>query len=589
MKPAYSAALAAGLLLSSVLGGAIAHAQAGKTVVIGMGQEPDRLIKSTMFVGQLVSNLTYDQLVGVDDRMQSFAQLAADVPSIENGMAQFVGDGGDKHLEVTFPLRQGVTWSDGTPFTADDVVYFFNFIMNPASGWDTSMEEKIKSADKIDDYTVKFTWLSANEARAMDPTKYANQGTDPVIDPLYFFGLNIDGQGVYPAHKLREIVGDDPRHAANISAYENSDLSRNPVGTGPYTLTSWEPGVALTFQSRGVKLPNRFLGTGPGGAPGVDTVVFRIIPAKDTNLAALEAGEIQVVTSDVLDVGDSQTLDTMPNVRPQYVPGTTWEHLTLNLDTSILSDKNVRQAIAYGLNRQELVDIILYGKSEPAASQIPSWSWAFNPDVPRYEYNPSKADELLTQSGWLKGADGIRVKNGQRLSLKYWSTPSAFRPRNLPLVKNQLQQIGVEMNVEFVPASVYFDAKAASPQSLSARQFDVAEFAWVGGYDPGADSMFTNHSKNIPSKENGHRGGNYAGFRHNYNDLLLEQGASSLDTAFRRNAYGEAQNIWMSDLPIIPLFLRPVTGASSASLQNFRVAMSSTGETWNVEQWDLAG
>lgn len=583
MKRAFSAALTAGLLLSSVAGTSVGYAQAGKSIVIGMGQEPDRIYNSTMFVTSLVANLVYDNLLAVDDRMQAYPSLAAQIPTLENGLATFTGEGGDRRLEVTFPLRQGITWSDGTPFTADDVVYFWRLMMNPQSGYDTSLEGKVSDVVKLDDYTVKFVWLSANEAKAKDPQTYANQGTDPVIDPLYFFGLFDNPDGIQPRHKLAEVVAGDPMTSPDVTNLDNSDLARNPVGTGPYVLSSWEPGVALTFTSRGEALPQR------QGRPNIDTVVFRIIPAKDTNLAALEAGEVQVVTTDVLDVGDSSTLDAMPGIQAQYVQGTVWEHLTFNYANPFLADRNVRQAIGYGVNRQELVDVLLFGKSQPATSQIPSWSWAFNPDVQRYEYNPGLADQLLRASGWEPGPDGIRVKDGQRLSLKYWSTPSAFRPRLLPLVKDQLAQIGIEMNVELIPASVYFSGKGDSPQSLSARQFDVAEFAWVGGYDPGADSTYSMHSKNIPSKENNYRGGNYGGFRHNYNDVLLNQGTSSLDQEFRRIVYAQVQQIWMSELPVLPLFLRPVTGAATANLVNFRVSMTSSGETWNVEQWDLVG
>ncbi len=583
MKRAFSAALTAGLLLGSLAGSTVGHAQAGKSIVIGMGQEPDRIYNSTMFVTSLVSNLVYDNLVDVDDRMQAFPKLAADIPTIENGLAVFVGDGADRHLEVTFPLRQGVTWSDGVPFTADDVVYFWRLMTNPESGYDTSVEGKAADVQKLDDNTVKFIWLSANQAKALDPDTYKNQGSDPVIDPLYFFGFFDNNQGVQPMHKLAETVSGDPKTSTDVTKLDNSDLARNPVGTGPYTLASWEPGVSLTFQSRGLALPHR------AARPAIDTVVFRIIPSKDTNLASLEAGEVQVVTTDVLDVGDSAVLDAMPGIQTKYIQGTTWEHLTFNFANPILADQNVRRAIGFGVNRQELVDVILYGKSEPANSQIPSWSWAYNPDVPKYGYDPGQADQLLLASGWVRGSDGIRVKGGQRLSLKYWSTPSAFRPRQLPLVKDQLAQVGIEMNVEFVPASVYFDGKASSPQSLTARQFDVAEFAWVGGYDPGADMTYSMHSKNIPAKENNYRGGNYGGFRHGYADTLLDQVQSNLDQGFRRIAFGEAQNIWQTDLPVLPLFLRPVTGAATSRLANYRPSMSSSGETWNVEQWDLAG
>src|SRR5437763_14036871 len=102
------------------------------------------------------------------------------------------------------PLKQGVAWIDGEQFTAYDVIYTWQLMMNPQSRFDTTVEDKLKSVDKVDDYTVQFTYLSANEARALDPDRYKDQGTDPVTDPLYAFGL-YDAAAIYPRHKLRDI------------------------------------------------------------------------------------------------------------------------------------------------------------------------------------------------------------------------------------------------------------------------------------------------------------------------------------------------------------------------------------------------
>lgn len=565
-------------LLAALLVPATASAQTDpSTVVIGMGQEPDRLYNSGMFVGVLAQNLVYDNLLGVDDRMTAYPALAVEIPTLENGGATFVGEGMDRALQVTFRLREGVYWSDGTPFTSRDVKYFLELMLNPESGFDTSLESKYDRIETPDDLTVVITYLSANAARKANPEEYADQ-TDPVIDPLYFFGIYGSGF-LYPAHKLAEIAGPNPRTSKDVTKIDSSDFARNPVGTGPYVLQSWEAGTQLTFVANPMGSWR--------GTPKIPTVVFRITPDKNTLIAQLEAGEIDVITSDSLDAGDSAVLDTLPNARGYYVTGTVWEHLTLNLRNPILADQKVRTALYYGLNRQELNDIILFGKGEVAHSQIPSWSWAYNPDVFKYEYNPDRANALLDAAGWdQRDADGIRVKDGKRLSLKYWSTPSAFRPRQLPLVKEQLSKIGIELNIEFIPARVYFDAKASSPQALSAGQFEVAEFAWVGGYDPGADLKYSMHSINIPTKENNYRGGNYGAYRNPTNDKLLDLGLKTLNQAERVDIYKRVQYILMEDLPVLPIFLRPVTTAAANNLMNFRPSMSSSGETWNIEQWE---
>jgi peptide/nickel transport system substrate-binding protein len=550
-------------------------------LTVALAQEPDRFYAPATLEGQLVANLVFDPLVGLDDQMNLYPVLAATIPSPDNGLVRLSGDGGDRRLIVTMPLRQGVTWSDGEPFTADDVTYTWQLMMNPQSVFDTTVEDKLKSVDKVDDYTVQFTYLSANEAKALDPDRYKDQGTDPVVDPLYMFGL-YDAPAIYPRHKLRDIIGDDPRHNAQVGILETSDFARNPVGTGPYVLSAWDPGNALTFTSRGAALPQRL------GQPALDSVVFKIMPDKNDSITALSAGQIQVIASDSLDATDAPVLDTLAGVQAHYTPGNAWEHLTFNLDNPILADPNIRQAIAFAIDRNALNTDVMAGKAEVTVDQVPPWSWAFDSTLTGYPPNLSKANQMLDAAGWSKGGDGVRAKGGQRLSFKYWAPPATFRSGLMGEIKQQLAQAGIEVKPETIAASQFFDSSGASDQSLVARQFDIVEFAWVSSYDPGNDALYNLSSTNVPSKTNGFLGGDYGNYKNPRNDVLLHQLQASLDPNFRKIALKEAQGIWQSDLPVLPLLLRPITTASSPRLSGFRPTPSPAGETWNIEQWTLA-
>jgi len=575
-----SAALSALVALFFALTPALAQ-PTPRSVAVAVAQEPDRLYNPMTVAGMLSANLVFDPLVGLDDQMHPYPVLAADLPSPDNGQVTLSGEGGDRRLVVQMPLRQDVTWSDGTPFTADDVVYTWQLMMNPQSGFDTTVEDKLKSVDKVDDFTVRFTYLSSNEAKALDPDRYKDLGGEPVVDPNYFFGL-YDAPAIYPRHKLRDIVGDDPRHSAQVATVERSDFARNPVGTGPFTLSAWEAGSSVTFASRGVALPQRL------GRPAFDTVQLRVIADKNDSLTALGADQVQVIAQDGLDAGDAPVIDTLPGVQSRYTPGHAWEQLTFNLDNPLLADPAVRQAIAYAVNRQSLNDNILFGKGEVALGQVPSWSWAFQPGAARQEFNPALAEQTLDRAGYPRGADGVRAKNGQRLSFKFWSTPAPFRPSLMAMLKDQLAQVGVEVNVDVFPSATFFDLSPNTTQALVARQFDIVEFAWVSGYDPGLDAQYSMHSSSIPARANAYRGGNYGNYKNPRSDVLLNQIQQSLDPSFRQTAFAEAQTIWQSDLPVLPLLLRPITTATSPRLQNFKPTPALRGETWNIEQWDLA-
>ena len=431
------------------------------------------------------------------------------------------------------------------------------------------------------DFTVRFTYLSSNEAHALDPDRYKDLGKEPVMEPLYFFGL-YDAPAIYPRHKLREIVGDDPRHSAQVVNVETSDFARNPVGTGPYVLSAWEPGASISFTSRGVALSQRL------ARPAFDAVVFRVMPDKNESLTALSAGQIQVIAQDSLDAADAPVLDSLPGVQARYTPGHAWEQLTFNLDNPLLADSAVRQAIAFAVNRASLNENVLFGKGEIALSQVPSWSWAFEPGAARYEFNPALSEQLLDRAGYARGADGVRAKGDKRLSFKFWSTPAPFRPSLMAMLKDQLAQVGIEVLGDVFPSATFFDLSPNAAQSLVARQFDIVEFAWVSGYDPGLDAQYTLHSASVPSRANAYRGGNYGNYRNPRSDVLLDQTEQSLDPAFRRIAFAEAQTIWQSDLPVLPLLLRPITTATSPRMLNFKPTPALRGETWNIEQWDLA-
>src|SRR5205085_2392588 len=273
---------------------------------------------------------------------------------------------------------------------------------------------------------------------------------------------------IYPVKRMGALVDYDPQNSPKVGNLQSSVYGREPVGAGPYTLASWDPGVQMVFKARSDYYR---------GKPAIDTVIIRgFNTEKETLLSQLQAGDIQTIGSETLDVSDVDAINAIPGVKAYVRAGTTVEHMDFNLDNPILADKNVRKAIAYAIDRQDLVNRVLSGQSAPADSWIPPISPLFNPDTPKYAFNPDQARQILDADSWTVGSDGIRTKGGQRLSLKYQSTTAAFRLKTMPLVKDQLAAVGIEANIDQVPAQTYFGKNGPLVQGT----FEMGEYASVG-------------------------------------------------------------------------------------------------------------
>jgi peptide/nickel transport system substrate-binding protein len=267
------------------------------------------------------------------------------------------------------------------------------------------------------------------------------------------------------------------------------------------------------------------------------------------------------------------------------VPGSPWEHIDFNLDNEHLKDKNVRKAIAYGVNREQIVERVLAGKTKVSHSWVqpglPPWAWDES-CLTKYSFDAGKAKELLQTAGYAPGPDGIVAKGGKKLQLKLSTTDQTLRKNTAQVIQAQLKQIGIGLELEFLPGRGLFENKGP----LRTRTFDLGMYTWLSQLDP--DRMDYMHSKNIPSDKNNFAGNNYPGYKNARVDELSTKGATLLDEKERKPIYCELQQIWTDDLPVLPLFQRVVVAVQRARLQNFKPTPSSTPETWNIHEWALA-
>jgi peptide/nickel transport system substrate-binding protein len=557
-------------------------AAGGGRITIVMGQQPDTLMPriGSMMARTEVLGAIHTRAVVSDDQGKFVAMGAEEVPSFQNGGAKWVGDGDDKHLEVTFKIKKGLKWHDGTPVTSKDVKFAWTLLMNPKFKVDDrSQEIRVNAVDTVDDQTVVFKYHSPKQARDIatkghmglpaEDFKDWKEQKEPIGDPLYM--LVGDWAFFLPEHILGKV---DP------AAIESHEFTRKPVLAGPYKFKEWVPDQSITLEA----VPDHVL-----GAPKIANVVFRIIKDSNAQLAALQAGEIDVVTQvQGLDVDKAPDLDRIAaagQFKVHYVPGSPWEHVDLNLDNEHLKDKNVRKAIAHGINREQLVERVLFGKTKVAHSWVqpglPPWAWDESALV-KYTYDAGKSKELLQTAGYAPGPDGILAKGGKKLQLKLSTTDQTLRKNTAQVIQAQLKAIGIGVELEFLPGRGLFENKGP----LKTRTFDLGMYTWLSQLDPNREDYM--HSKNIPSEKNNFAGNNYPGYKNPRVDELASKGASLIDETERKPIYAELQKIWTDDLPVLPLYQRVVVAVQRTRLQNFKPTPSSTPETWNIHEWALA-
>jgi len=420
-----------------------------------------------------------------------------------------------------------------------------------------------------DPHTVIFKMMSENQAKAAGQTSQKG----PIVHPLYLYGL--PDVFIYPSKRMGPLVDFDPQNSPKLAGLLTSIYSRQPVGTGPYTLDAWDAGVQMTFHARSDYFR---------GKPAIDTIIARGFEAsKETLISQLQAGDLQTIGTETLDVSAVDSINAIPGVKAYVKAGTTIEHIDLNTQNPILSDKQVRKAMFYALDRPDLVARTLSGQSSPADSLVPPISPLFNPDTPKFAHNPDQAKAILDADGWTVGSDGVRVKNGQRLSLKYQSTGSALRKKVMPLVKDQLAAVGIEVNIDQLPAQAFFGISGP----LRSGSLEMAEYADVGTQDAGADAVQKYAIKNIPTAANSFAGSNYSRWNNAAADALIVQQSTTLVPSARSGAMNSLQLLMADELPTLPLFFRPNVSAASNHIANFKPEYAANGYTWNVWEWDL--
>ena len=385
-----------------------------------------------------LSELTMAWLLRFDEHNQLYPELATQVPTQANGGVS--NDG----LTVTYHLRRGVKWSDGVPFTAADVVFSVAVVNNPANN-EAARFDQIAKVDAPDAHTVVF--------RLKKPySPFASA----------FFSSCCANAPILPKHLLASY--------ANINEVPYNAL---PVGIGPFRFERWDRGKQVVMAAN----PLYFR-----GRPKLDKIIFKIVPDRDALAAQLEAHGVDMWYQ--FSGAYLARLKALPDYTIYRQPSYAYNHYDFNLKHAVVADPSVRQALRLALNRQGIVDNVEHGVGFVQDTATPRTAPYFV-DVGKTPYDPARANTLLDQAGWVRGADGIRAKNGARLDLVFASQMG--RPdidAQLELARADWKLIGVNVTVQHVPAAAMF-APAQKGGVVYGNGWDLITFAW--GADPLGD------------------------------------------------------------------------------------------------------
>jgi peptide/nickel transport system substrate-binding protein len=433
--------------------------------------------------------LVFSGLTRIDERGEPLPDLAE--------TWQVSPDG----LTYIFHLRQGVTWHDGAPFTAEDVLFTVRTIQDPDFPGSPDLAElwRIVKAAKLDDYTVRFT-----------------------LEEPYAPFLTQTALGILPAHILTGVpVKDLPDHPFNL----------NPVGTGPFRVQeSSVQSVVLTAN------PNFYR-----GAPYLSKIVFLFSPNYQELVQNLLEQQVDGALLRSPNRRDLDILRQDERLRVYSAQRFAYELVFLNLKSPLFREKAVRQALAYGLDRRKIVENEAEGQGLRADSPILPGTWAYEPEIKRYQHDPGKAKALLEAAGWKPGPDGIRQKNGTRLEFYIFTENNRRRIRIAEEISRELEAIGVKAKVASSGASGLIQ------NFLIPRRFEAALLGLVLGPDP--DPYSTWHS---PQGEE--QSFNFASLEDPRIDSLLEQARKVTDLKERAKLYSEFQKAFAEEVPSLLLY-----------------------------------
>jgi len=524
----------------------------GGTFIFAMWQEPTTLAPqyANQTIAGLVGQVVWEGLAMTDPDGDYVPQLAKSVPTLQNGGVTISSDG--KKMSVKWELLPGLKWSDGKPVTSED---------------------------------IKFTW----QERMRDPKVVSRAGFSDIesIDTPNETAAVVNYKSIYAAYPLNfsSLI---PKHVLQgVPDPSQTEFNRKPIGTGPFRIVDFKAGDSITLEKN---TNYRFAPE----KPYLDKIIFRSVPSSTVAIAQLKAGEGHGMWN--LLESETPDIEKDANLKISFSPSNNVERIEINLaenndpsDPSkphpILGDVRVRRALIHATPKPQLVEKLLFGKAKVGSSVCPQ-GWAADKTITQEGYDPKKADELLDQAGWAKGADGIRAKGGVRLSLVInTTTGNKTREQVEQVLADEWRQRGIELKIQNMPSSVLLSGSWDDKDPRQRGTYDLALYTTNAAIDPGVHMSQRYHSRQIPTPQN-KSGQNRVRISDPELDKMIDEAGSTLDLAKRKELYSKifrkineiAPAIWLYERGRIDAFRANALGWKPHAWDNI---------TWNVDEWWL--
>lgn len=417
-------------------------------------------------------------------------------------------------LTIIFHLRAGVRFHDGRPFTAHDVLWTIQSMLN-SNGPGGVITPKTAAYASID------SMVAPDQHTVVLHLKHA--------DNFLLINLSTGAMGIVPAGSGR-------------------DFWQHPIGTGPFRFVSQQIDQDVIVERNPLSWAQ---------VPKIERVRFAVVPDAITQSLELEKGSGDVAINS-LPMDSLPVLAARPNLRIEETGGTEVQYLSFNLRDPLLADARVRQAISCAIDRKLIIATMLGNHAQLATSLLPESHWAFNQDGPRFDYDPARAERLLDEAGYKRKSAGVRF----HLTMKT-STDEGTRLL-AAVLQQQLATVGIALDIRsFEYATFYSDVTRGAFQMYSLR--------WIGGNEQ--PDIFTYAFSTARFSPKGANRSHYSNPRL---DALLDDAAESQDTNHRRADYAEAQQILARDLPAINLWYRDTVLVHNRRLRNVVPAPSGS-------------